>query len=72
MNESRRSISMKQVQWGVKTDTFHGPGSNKRLSSVIVARLMGLESLTDFSSEVETSKIMPPLNNHPSSRLSRN
>ncbi|GKE27997.1 hypothetical protein Tco_1443381 [Tanacetum coccineum] len=33
---------------------------------------MGLVSLTDFSSEVETSKTMPPLNDHPSSRLSRN
>ncbi|GJZ77365.1 hypothetical protein Tco_0642037 [Tanacetum coccineum] len=72
MNESRRSVPMKQVQGGAETETSHEPGSNKRLSSVVVARLMGLESLTDFSSEVETSKIMPPLNDHPSSRLSRN
>ncbi|GKE22364.1 hypothetical protein Tco_1433876 [Tanacetum coccineum] len=72
MNESRRSIPMKQVQGGAETETSHEPGSNKRLSSVVVARLMGLESLTDFSNEVETSKIMPPLNDHPSSRLSRN
>ncbi|GJZ39056.1 hypothetical protein Tco_0585619 [Tanacetum coccineum] len=33
---------------------------------------MGLESLTDFSSEVETSKIIPPLSDHPSLRLLRN
>ncbi|GKA56850.1 hypothetical protein Tco_0755922 [Tanacetum coccineum] len=72
MNESRRSILMKQVQGGVETETSHEPGSNKRLSSVVMARLMGLESLTVFSSEVETSKIMPPLNDNPSSRLSRN
>nr|GEU85871.1 protein longifolia 1-like [Tanacetum cinerariifolium] len=72
MNESRRSIPMKQVQGGAETETSHEPGNNKRLSSVVVARLMGLESLTDFSSKVETSKIMPPLNEHPSSRLSKN
>ncbi|GKC22099.1 hypothetical protein Tco_1024249 [Tanacetum coccineum] len=73
MNESRRRMPMKQVQGGAETKTSHEPGSNKRpSSSVVVARLMGLESLTDFSSEVETSKIMPPLNDHPSSRLSRN
>nr|GEY03717.1 hypothetical protein [Tanacetum cinerariifolium] len=63
---------MKQVQGGAVTETSHEPGSNKRLSSVVVARLMGLESLTDFSIEVETSKIMPPLNDHPSLILSRN
>nr|GEU82345.1 protein longifolia 1-like [Tanacetum cinerariifolium] len=72
MNESRRSILMKQVQGGAETETSYDPGSNKRLTSVVVARLMGLESLTDFSSEVETSKIMTPLNDHPISRLSRN
>nr|GEY92953.1 protein longifolia 2-like [Tanacetum cinerariifolium] len=72
MNESRRSIPMKQVQRGAETKASHEPGSNKRLSSVVVARLMGLESLTDFSIEVETSRIMPPLNDHPSLRLSRN
>ncbi|GJY08489.1 longifolia 1-like protein [Tanacetum coccineum] len=72
MNESRRSIPMEQVQGGAKNKTSHEPGSNKRPSPGVVARLMGLESLTDSSSEVKTSKIMSPLNDHPSSRLSRN
>ena len=72
MNESRRSILMKQVQGGAETETSHEPESNKRPSSGVVARLMGLENLTDSSSEVETSKITPPLNDHPSSRWSRN
>ncbi|GJS27968.1 longifolia 1-like protein [Tanacetum coccineum] len=72
MNESRRSIPMEQVQGGAENETSHEPGSNKRPSPGVVARLMGLESLTDSSSEVKTSKIMPPLNDHPSSRLSRN
>nr|GEZ08938.1 protein longifolia 1-like [Tanacetum cinerariifolium] len=62
INESRRSILMKQVQGGAEIETSYEPGSNKRLTSVVVARLMGLESLTDFNSEVGTSKIMPPLN----------
>nr|GEV88463.1 hypothetical protein [Tanacetum cinerariifolium] len=53
MNESRRSIPMKQVQGGAVTETSHEPGSNKSI-------------------EVETSKIMPPLNDHPSLILSRN
>ncbi|KAI3777012.1 hypothetical protein L1987_46805 [Smallanthus sonchifolius] len=35
------------------------PGSNKRPSSGIVARLMGLDSLTDSVCEVETVKIKP-------------
>nr|GEX95951.1 hypothetical protein [Tanacetum cinerariifolium] len=43
-NESRRSIPMKKVQGGAETETSHETGSNKRLSSVVVARLMGLES----------------------------
>ncbi|GJV47333.1 longifolia 1-like protein [Tanacetum coccineum] len=72
MNESRRSVPMKQVQGCAVIETSHEPGSNKRPSSGVVARLMGLESLTDSSSEVETPKIVPPLNDRPSSRWSRN
>nr|GEZ73091.1 protein longifolia 1-like [Tanacetum cinerariifolium] len=72
MNESRRSVPMKQVQGCAVTETSHEPGSNKRPSSGVVARLMGLESLTDSSSEVETLKIAPPLNDRPSSRWPRN
>lgn len=37
----------------------HEPGSNKRPSSSVVARLMGLEVLNDFTSGGETLKIKP-------------
>nr|GEY88182.1 hypothetical protein [Tanacetum cinerariifolium] len=72
MDESKSNIPMKQVQGGAETETSHKPRGYKKPSSGVVAQLMGLESLTNSSSKVETSKIMWPLNNNPSSIWPRN
>ncbi|KAK9054038.1 hypothetical protein SSX86_025114 [Deinandra increscens subsp. villosa] len=50
--DSKRNSKMKSMN-----ESRSDPGSNKRPSSGIVARLMGLDSLTDSICEVETVKI---------------
>ncbi|KAI7724528.1 hypothetical protein M8C21_004545, partial [Ambrosia artemisiifolia] len=52
-------------------NSLNGPGSNKRPSSGVVARLMGLDSLTDSASDVEPLKIKLDSGDHLVSRSPR-
>ncbi|KVH48444.1 protein LONGIFOLIA 2-like [Cynara cardunculus var. scolymus] len=65
VNEPRRSLQIRQIQGGGDTKSpasqTHESRSNKRPSSSVVARLMGLETLTASIDESEALKTKPCL-----------
>ncbi|KVH92655.1 hypothetical protein Ccrd_005315 [Cynara cardunculus var. scolymus] len=60
-NSNKNSMDSPKISSSQTLNQSQKPGSNKRPSSGVVARLMGLENLTDSIHEVETLKIKPSL-----------